>query len=619
MGIALNDQGKYDEAIECYDKVIEINSEDEKAWYNKGLALKEQGKCDEAIECYNKAIEINPEYGRAWNNKGVALNSQGKSDEAIECYDMVIEINSEGEHVCCNKRNPSFKKSKYDDIDEGKEWCNKGKLLQIQGRLDDAIECYNKAIKINPKNDGAWYIKGLILKQQGNLDKAIECYDKTIEIKSENENVWYNKENALSEKNKLSEVDEEIEWFNKGNTLQIQGKLYDAKACYNKAIEINPENDVVWYIKGIVLEQESKFDEAIKCYDKVIEIDSGNKRAWYNKAVILMKQNKFDEVIKCYFKAIEINTEVRTAWSNKANILEKLDKLYEAIKCYNKTLPILKNSLLPNIQKTTYAYSNKIESIYNTFSNKIVAIIYNPYFNKIYIIDFKTNSYISGKFNYIYHKETMSDKRKNEIVEGRMESIKNNYNPSAILIIDKEIEGSVKPHLSYTYKDDGLSLFDMSTLYDNIEMITEIMMRNPDTPIQICFRIPFITENLSKIIKKEEDINFELEADNKINTLKLTLIYKDMKIPIIFSASSFYYWILYTHEKYIKKLAAEYLENGSIESTFLARNSAYRMGLEYFWVVIKHEILTLDIDNILNIYVQFKTYPNTIKINIITK
>ena len=61
-GIALTKQGKLNEAIECYDKVIEINPEDEKAWNNKGITLAEQEKFNKAIECYNKVIEINPEY-----------------------------------------------------------------------------------------------------------------------------------------------------------------------------------------------------------------------------------------------------------------------------------------------------------------------------------------------------------------------------------------------------------------------------------------------------------------------------------------------------------------------------------------------------------------------------
>ena len=49
-----------------------------------GLALQEQGKLDEAIEAYNKALSLKPDYAEAYNNMGNALQEQGKLDEAIE-------------------------------------------------------------------------------------------------------------------------------------------------------------------------------------------------------------------------------------------------------------------------------------------------------------------------------------------------------------------------------------------------------------------------------------------------------------------------------------------------------------------------------------------------------
>ena len=48
-----------------------------------GIALQEQGKLEEAIAAYNKALLIKPDYAEAYNNMGVALQEQGKLDEAI--------------------------------------------------------------------------------------------------------------------------------------------------------------------------------------------------------------------------------------------------------------------------------------------------------------------------------------------------------------------------------------------------------------------------------------------------------------------------------------------------------------------------------------------------------
>jgi tetratricopeptide (TPR) repeat protein len=64
---------EYNEAIECYDKALEIDPKDADTLNNKGNALDNLGKHKEAIECYDKALEIDPKHAIVLNNKGNAL------------------------------------------------------------------------------------------------------------------------------------------------------------------------------------------------------------------------------------------------------------------------------------------------------------------------------------------------------------------------------------------------------------------------------------------------------------------------------------------------------------------------------------------------------------------
>ena len=50
---------RHEESLECYDKVIEINSDADYAWGAKGDALYMLGRHEESLECFDKAIEIN--------------------------------------------------------------------------------------------------------------------------------------------------------------------------------------------------------------------------------------------------------------------------------------------------------------------------------------------------------------------------------------------------------------------------------------------------------------------------------------------------------------------------------------------------------------------------------
>jgi tetratricopeptide (TPR) repeat protein len=152
---------EYSEAIEWYDKAIEINPNYVDAWNNKGIALEYSGKHKEAIEYYDKALQLDPKYVDAWNNKGLALYNSGKHKEAIEYYDKALQLD------------PGFPIA----------WNNKGLALYKLGKYDEAIESYDQAIKIMPDYANAWYNKGVTLDKLGRHNEAKECHNKDKELR----------------------------------------------------------------------------------------------------------------------------------------------------------------------------------------------------------------------------------------------------------------------------------------------------------------------------------------------------------------------------------------------------------------------------------------------------
>src|SRR5271166_1549237 len=156
LGFAFFQKGQADEAIEQFQKALEINPNDMDAHNDLGMALDEIGQMDDAIAQYQKALEINPDNAGAHNNLGNTLFRKGQLAEAIEQYQKAVKINP-----------------KYAEAHS-----NLGNALLQNGQLGRAIEEFQKAVKINPKFAQAHGNLGLAFFQNRQLEDAItECQE----------------------------------------------------------------------------------------------------------------------------------------------------------------------------------------------------------------------------------------------------------------------------------------------------------------------------------------------------------------------------------------------------------------------------------------------------------
>ncbi len=170
-----------------------------------------------------------------------------------------------------------------------------------------AIECFDKALELNPRNQEAWYNKGVCLGKLEKYEDAATCFDKALELNPRNQEAWYNK----------------------GLILRKLEKHEDAATCFDKALELNPKYQEAWYNKGLILGKLEKHEDAATCFDKALELNPRNQEAWYNKGLILGKLKKNEEAIECFDKALELNPNFREAFINKDICVNELERALE--------------------------------------------------------------------------------------------------------------------------------------------------------------------------------------------------------------------------------------------------------------------------------------------------
>jgi len=128
LGIVLSAQGKPTEAIEHFQKGLQLRPDEPSAHTNLGVALIQQGKLADAIEHFRQAVRIYPDDALAHTNWGSALIDLGKPSEAIEHFQQALRIHP----------------------DDALAHTNWGSALIDLGKPSEAIEHYSKALRITP-------------------------------------------------------------------------------------------------------------------------------------------------------------------------------------------------------------------------------------------------------------------------------------------------------------------------------------------------------------------------------------------------------------------------------------------------------------------------------------
>ena len=225
--------------------------------------LQENGKFNDALEIYQKLLDKYPNCIPALNNLGQLYDEMGELDKALECYDRVLELNPQSLPALINKamlcinledwENASDSFSKYLDINPDNEYvlANNALVLIKLGEYENAVENCEKSLKINPNNPETYTNMAYAYEELKDWKNALECYDKSIEI----------------DPNRF------ITWNNKGSALKTMGEYEKAEECYEKAIEIDPENDYVWKRAAENYELMGNLEKAKEYYEKALELD----------------------------------------------------------------------------------------------------------------------------------------------------------------------------------------------------------------------------------------------------------------------------------------------------------------------------------------------------------
>ena len=263
-------------------------------WFNKANVLHDLGKYEEALELFDKAISFNPNHFQAWTNKGLTLEKLGRFHEALDTYNHALEI-----------------RNSYLDALHGK-----ARVLLALKKYKDAINEYKKILGITNRDLEAWINLSNAYAQLKDYQNALDTIDKAITLFPEEPLLHYNKGILLEifdEKDTAYASFRRAVRYNPNNVTYLieiadlaldLGRYKDAIRYFTKLIEKDSSNADYWEKKGIALMAVEKFGEALDCFNRALGLNPNKVSAIYGKALSLKNLGK-DKESKALIKKAE--------------------------------------------------------------------------------------------------------------------------------------------------------------------------------------------------------------------------------------------------------------------------------------------------------------------------
>ncbi|MHA1106133.1 MAG: tetratricopeptide repeat protein [Promethearchaeota archaeon] len=263
-GMKLIEQLKLQEALVFHDKEIKTHPDDELLWNNLGATYMGLTNRREALKCYQKALEINPKYHISTYNVGGVYFVCSKFVEAIKYFDKTLEINPHCAEAVQDRK------------------------LSYQG-----LENYEfgKGMSEDPFNSVGLNLARAKMNESRTLVDLGNGKDAILGIY----------------KYHLKNFNQFRELFEEGQKYYSEKRYQESFQCFDKALQLNPQDWYVFTVKGLALAKLNKIDEALNCLDAATKIQPNYESAWINKGNILGMKGRFKQALFCFEQVLRIN------------------------------------------------------------------------------------------------------------------------------------------------------------------------------------------------------------------------------------------------------------------------------------------------------------------------
>lgn len=263
------------QAIEQYEKTLQILGSDAKAMNNLATAYMDLGNYQKAESYYKTALNLDPHFVDGYRNLANAMQMQGRYEDALSQLKAAVVLNPE-------------------DADS---FLLLGQICRNTQQLPDAEKYLLKALAIDPSLALARISLGYVYLDRDQLQSAENTFQTALMQGQMLSQVYFGLGQIANLKEQL---DNEILYYklavsydpymaaalqNLGNAYSQNNNQAAAAQAYQKALQVQPENPDLHYNLGVTYTQMKQHEQAVQEFSKAIELDPENASAYNGIAI----------------------------------------------------------------------------------------------------------------------------------------------------------------------------------------------------------------------------------------------------------------------------------------------------------------------------------------------
>ena len=271
------------EAQLCCQRLLASDPNHAGALHLMGLIALRAGEYDHALEWTARAITQEPKPAYI-ASLGTTLLKQGRREDALKAFDKAVQLSP----------------------DDAALWKQMGDALLELQRYDHALLSFQHVLKLDPRHQDAAYKSGVLLNDAGRFEEAMACLDvcddvlpnhaPTLQARARALLALKKFEQSLADgmrANTLRPGDADT-LNNIGACLQSLGREEEALVWFDRALERLPDSIEILNNKTSILGQLQRFQEALALYDHIYARHMANPMTDWHLALLKMLLGDFE-------------------------------------------------------------------------------------------------------------------------------------------------------------------------------------------------------------------------------------------------------------------------------------------------------------------------------------